>query len=98
MVDSKQFISKSHSDIMSFVPKSDGSQPAMNLALQLEGIKQPVFKSLGNVNPGSTFKKFDIDFTFNTIKDVKKVQWKDSAPWFREIQDGFCWLAYCQND
>ena len=40
-------------------------------------------------------KRIDIDFTFNTIKDVKKVAWKDSAPWYREIFDGFCWLAYC---
>jgi len=46
-----------------------------------------------------TFKKLakDIDFTFNSIKDVKKVSWKDDAPWFREISDGFCWLAYCHN-
>lgn len=46
-----------------------------------------------------TFKKLSkgIDFTFNTIKDVKKVSWKDNAPWFREITDGFCWLAYCHN-
>jgi hypothetical protein len=36
-----------------------------------------------------------IDFTFNTIKNVKKVNWKDDAPWFREITDGFCWLCYC---
>ena len=39
-----------------------------------------------------------IDFTFNTIKNVKKVQWKEAAPWYREITDGFCWLAYCNND
>ena len=26
------------------------------------------------------------------------MSWKDSAPWFREIYDGFCWLAYCHND
>lgn len=38
-----------------------------------------------------------IDFTFNTIKNVKKVSWKDSAPWYREIEDGFCWFAYCNN-
>lgn len=46
-----------------------------------------------------TFKKLakEIDFTFNSIKDVKKVSWKDDAPWFREISDGFCWLAYCHN-
>lgn len=41
--------------------------------------------------------KLEIDFTFNTIKNVKKVNWKNEAPWFREISDGFCWLAYCQN-
>ena len=39
-----------------------------------------------------------IDFTFNTIKNVKKVNWKEEAPWYREISDGFCWLAYCYNE
>jgi len=61
----------------------------------------PAFKSLGSVNGGdasSTKKSLGIDFTFNTIKDVKKVSWKESAPWYREICDGFCWLAYCMND
>jgi hypothetical protein len=29
---------------------------------------------------------------------VKKVPWRDEAPWFREIQDGFCWLCYCMNN
>jgi len=54
------------------------------------------FKSLNSVNPSAnSIQSFDIDFTFNTIKDVKKVTWKESAPWFREIYDGFCWLAYC---
>lgn len=38
-----------------------------------------------------------LDFTFNTIKNVKKVEWKPQAPWYREITDGFCWLAYCTN-
>ena len=38
-----------------------------------------------------------IDFSFNLIKSVKKVTWKDEAPWFREISDGFCWLCYCKN-
>jgi hypothetical protein len=62
-------------------------------------MKPPLFKSLGNFNSkNSNQKSFDIDFTFNTIKDVKKVSWKESAPWYREIYDGFCWLAYCQNN
>ena len=48
---------------------------------------QQVFKKLGS----------KVDLTFNTIKDVKKVTWKDEAPWFREVSDGFCWLGYCEN-
>ena len=62
------------------------------------------FKSLNSVNMSTSIiansgkKPLGIDFTFNTIKDVKKVSWKDSAPWFREIYDGFCWLAYCKNE
>lgn len=42
--------------------------------------------------------KLEIDFSFNTIKDVKKVRWKKEAPWYREIGDGFCWLCYCMNE
>lgn len=55
---------------------------------------------MGNISAGqrSNNERVGIDFTFNTIKDVKKVSWKESAPWFREINDGFCWLAYCEND
>jgi|Transcript_26337 hypothetical protein len=67
--------------------------------------EQKTFKSLNSVNMSTSIiasssgkKELGIDFTFNTIKDVKKVSWKDSAPWYREIYDGFCWLAYCQNE
>ena len=38
-----------------------------------------------------------IDFTFNTIKNVKKVMFKQESPWFREIKDGFNWFCYCVN-
>ena len=79
--------------------------PPLNLNSQIGKIMSApqTFKSLGSVNQGSdkgssAKKSFGIDFTFNTIKDVKKVSWKESAPWFREIYDGFCWLAYCMND
>ena len=80
--------------------------PPLNLASQLSNgaMKPKAFKSLSSVNPSPashnapSVRPLGIDFTFNTIKDVKKVTWKDSAPWFREIFDGFCWLAYCEND
>jgi len=26
-----------------------------------------------------------------------RVDWKEDAPWFREIQDGMSWLGYCKN-
>ena len=48
-------------------------------------------------SPKTDYGKVKLDFTFNTIKDVKKVDWKQQAPWYREITDGFCWLAYCDN-
>lgn len=51
-----------------------------------------------NLDLNNSFQlSLGIDFTFNTIKNVKKVNWKEDAPWFREISDGFCWLCYCQN-
>ena len=79
--------------------------PPLNLNSQLGISQQKTFKSLNSVNMSTSIiaassgkKPLGIDFTFNTIKDVKKVSWKESAPWFREIYDGFCWLAYCQNE
>ena len=38
--------------------------------------------------------KLGIDFTFNRIKDVKRVDWSEQAPTFREVEDGMCWLGY----
>ncbi len=38
-----------------------------------------------------------IDFSFNIIKNVKKVTWKNSAPWYREVSDGLSWFCYCRN-
>jgi len=42
-------------------------------------------------------RKLGVDFSFNTIKNVQKVPWKEEAPWYREITDGFSWIAYCFN-
>ena len=41
--------------------------------------------------------RFGIDFSFNIIKDVKKMGWKESAPWYRELSDGLSWFCYCRN-
>ena len=38
-----------------------------------------------------------LDFTFNTLKSVKKVDFQDRAPWYREVSDGFNWIMYCRN-
>jgi hypothetical protein len=38
-----------------------------------------------------------IDFSFNTIKNVKKVKWKENAPKHREVTDGMSWFCYCRN-
>ena len=85
-------MSDSESEPMSAVSMQQIRPASHNLEL---------FKSYGdNLSHGERiFKKLSvgIDFTFNTIKDVKKVTWKEDAPWFREITDGFCWIAYCHN-
>jgi hypothetical protein len=52
--------------------------------------------SLALSSPSSS-KCLPIDFSFNTIKNVRKVNWKEEAPWYREITDGFSWLCYCMN-
>lgn len=38
-----------------------------------------------------------IDFTFNSIKNVQKVTWKNEPVWYREIKEGFSWFCYCMN-
>lgn len=78
---------------LSLVVMQKKKVPTLNLNAQKFAhlpISNPDLHSQAQVSLG-------IDFTFNTIKNVKKVTWKDDAPWFREISDGFCWLCYCQN-
>ena len=38
-----------------------------------------------------------MDFRFNQLRQVMKVQCQEEAPWFREVQDGLNWFAYCVN-
>ena len=38
-----------------------------------------------------------IDFSFNSIKNVKKTNWKPTAPPHREVTDGLSWICYCRN-
>ena len=38
-----------------------------------------------------------IDFRFNLLRNVKKVNWKVEAPWYREVHDGLNWFGYCKN-
>lgn len=38
-----------------------------------------------------------IDFRFNLLRNVKKVNWKIEAPWYREVHDGLNWFGYCKN-
>ena len=72
---------------------------ARSLSPQLHANKTGELQKLDFKNQTALIPKVSlgIDFTFNTIKNVKKVTWKEEAPWYREISDGFCWLAYCYN-
>jgi hypothetical protein len=39
-----------------------------------------------------------LDFTFHTIKDVKRVDWSKKASKYCEIGDGMWWMWYCLNE
>jgi hypothetical protein len=45
---------------------------------------------------GSKFK-LGLDFSFNYLKSLKKINWDEDAPDYREITDGLCLICYCQN-
>jgi len=45
---------------------------------------------------GNKFK-LGLDFSFNYLKSLKKINWDEEAPSFREISDGVCLICYCQN-
>lgn len=36
-----------------------------------------------------------MDFRFNQLRHVKKVQWKQQCDWWCEVTDGFSWYGYC---
>lgn len=38
-----------------------------------------------------------MDFRFNLLRDVQKIEWQGEAPWFREVQDGLSWFGYCKT-
>ena len=38
-----------------------------------------------------------MDFGFNCLRDVQKVQWKNQCPWYCEVRDGLSWFGYCLN-
>lgn len=39
-----------------------------------------------------------MDFRFNHLRNVKKVNWKQDAPWYCEVRDGLNWFGYCLNE
>ena len=38
-----------------------------------------------------------LNFSFNYMKNLKKINWDNSAPSFREIEDGISLICYCQS-
>lgn len=35
--------------------------------------------------------------SFYKINSVRRVEWENNAPWYRESQNGLNWIAYCKN-
>jgi hypothetical protein len=48
-------------------------------------------------DPESNRVSVGLDFTFNALRNVHRVGWKQDVPWYREITDGMSWFAYCKN-
>jgi hypothetical protein len=40
---------------------------------------------------------FGLDFSFNYMKNLHKMNWDNMAPSFREIEDGMSIICYCSN-
>lgn len=69
---------------------------------QMNQSKQPLSEHhlqliIKRVDPSTHQVSVGLDFTFNALRNVKRVGWQQSAPWFREITDGMSWFAYCKN-
>eukprot|EP00347_Sterkiella_histriomuscorum_P016676 403352282 len=60
-------------------------------------IKHRLSLVLKKVNPINKRISVGLDFTFNSLRNVKRVNWQPDAPWFRETQDGLNWICYCKN-
>jgi hypothetical protein len=72
------------------IDQNNGNKPeSAAMAFSISGLGNPSLLS-----PQITL---GIDFTFNTIKNVHKVTWKNECPWYREIKEGFSWFCYCLN-
>lgn len=39
----------------------------------------------------------EIDFSFNYLKEIKKIEYQESAPDHREASDGINFICYCEN-
>ena len=49
------------------------------------------------IDPDSKRVSVGLDFTFNALRNVHRVGWKQDVPWYREITDGMSWFAYFKN-
>ncbi|CDW78307.1 UNKNOWN [Stylonychia lemnae] len=75
-------------------------QPGTNVVTSGNGGALPKFELslvVKKFNPLNNRISVGLDFTFNSLRNVKRVNWQENAPWFRESQDGLNWLCYCKN-
>lgn len=49
------------------------------------------------VNPAKNMLSLGLNSSFYKINSVRKVEWEEDAPWYREVQNGLNWVAYCKN-
>jgi len=87
------------SDLQSnFFNEKDFKSKSFDVSIDDTESSSPRFLKLKLLTKQSGNKfKLGLDFSFNYLKSLKKINWDEEAPSFREISDGVCLICYCQN-
>lgn len=90
--------SESISDFIQITLNKDTKLKSLDASGELTDISSPRSLKLKLLikQSGSKFK-LDLDFSFNYMKSLKKINWDEEAPDCREITDGLCLMCYCLN-
>jgi len=92
----RETISEIHS---SFITDKDTKSKSLDGSADYTESSSPRILKLKLLIKQSKSKfKLGLDFSFNYLKSLKKINWDEEAPDYREISDGVCLICYCKNN